>query len=311
MNTSRPFFLILILALLLATYSCKKSDSSGQDNTDNTSQGNRLSTIAMVMGSTTYILQKFYYSGNSLDSVTYQDNLNHTNYTWRNKYVNGLLQEVTVYQLINRQFKPLSHSTVLQYENGIPATIKFENYNQQDTVVVTLLYTYTYNAQGLITGFSESYLNGSTQSLYVQADFTYDGNLRKQVYKHYYTHANDGDVKDIYTWSGNQLLKNEKMYFHASGWINYQKYTYEYASGRVSAYTYYQGADSTWQKMYSVADSYNTDGNISDQVYTPYVSGAGSHNVFTYIQGNPLYKSFILVSKPEWPLDSPEIPTPQ
>jgi len=309
MNISRPFFLITITLFLSAVSSCKKSDTTSEGNT-NTSQGNRLTLMTMVSGNTTYILENFYYSGNSMDSVTYQDNIDHTYYVWRNTYAGGLLQEVSVYQLVNQVFKPLSHSTVQQYVNGIPATIKFENYNQQDTVVVRIIYAYTYNSQGLISGFSKSYLNGSTQTLFAQADFTYDGNLRKQVYIHNISKANNGDLSDDYTWSGNQLLQNVKTSYHSSIWSNYQKYTYEYANNQVSAYTFYQVSDQTWQQMYTTTNTYNADGNISEQINTPYSSGAVAHNIYTYTQGSPLYRSFILVSKPEWPLDSPVIPTP-
>jgi len=303
------FCLILTGILLIAVTSCKKSDSS-QDNIS-ISQGNRLTSIATVWGGTTYILQKFYYSGNNLDSVTYQNDLDHSYYVFRNTYIGGLLQKVSAYQLLNQKFKPLVHYTVLEYANGIPVTIERENYYNQDTIMFRMIYKYTYNSQGLITGFSESFLEGSNQTLFSQADITYDGSLRKQVRKYNLLKAAVVDMVDDYNWSGNQLVQNVKTYLSNSGSTNYQKYTYGYANNKVSSFTFFQWQSQSWMQMYTTSCTYNVDGNISEEIYTPFSNNTGvvSDLVYTYTQGSPLYRSFILVSNPEWPLDSPVIPS--
>ncbi|MEI6297072.1 MAG: hypothetical protein WCO84_05545 [bacterium] len=256
------------------------------------------------------ISKKYHYSGNFLDSVTQQSIWENKTYVWRNKYSNGLLQEVSVYELINQQFKPIRHLSVLQYSNGIPATIQDESYFGQDTVVQRAIYTYTYNAQGQLSQFNKYVLTGSTQTLIGQSDFTYEGSNRKQIHSNHPLGAPFGDMIDDYTWSENHLLQNTKTLNTYLGWVNNSRSTYEYDGDRVSNYTYIQWNE-TWQPMFSTAIIYNADGNISEQISTPSSTlYAGSKNVFTYTQGTPLNRSFILVTIPEWPLNSPVIPTP-
>jgi len=173
-----------------------------------------------------------------------------------------------------------------------------------------LIYTYTYNAQGLVSQLNGYILNGSTQTLYEQFDITYEGNNRKQVYKHNNPIGNIGDMRDDYTWSGNQLLQNTKTVYPLSSWVNHSRYTYEYAGDRVSNYAFFEWRDPAWQQSYSMANIYNADGNISEQINTAYSNGLVAKIEYTYTQGSPLYRSFMLVSSPEWPIESPVIPTP-
>jgi hypothetical protein len=293
----------LVPVFLLAGFSCKKT----QEN--NPGPGNRLTMEMSLDGNYIFNIKKFHYSGNILDSVTEQNILENKNYVYRNKYFDGLLQEVSNYELIDQQFKPTRHLTVLQYSNGIPSIIQDDNYFGQDTVVQRIIYTYIYNIQGLVSQFNKFTLNGSAQTQINQTDFIYEGSNRKQV-NTYYLLLNTGDMIDDYTWSGNHLLQNSMTRNTYTGWVNQSRYTYEYTGDRVSTYTFFQW-DTTWQPIFSVANIYNANGNISEQINAPYSNlYRSSKRVFTYIQGNPLYRSFFLVSRPEWPIESPAIPTP-
>jgi len=84
MNISRPFYLILIPVFLLIVFSCKKNKDTTQDNSTGT--GNRITMVTISGGDMTFQIKKFHYSGNFLDSVTVQNNMDHTYFVWRNNY---------------------------------------------------------------------------------------------------------------------------------------------------------------------------------------------------------------------------------
>lgn len=309
MKTLRHFCLLLTGILLVALTACKKNDSD-QGNT-NISQGNRVTSIANVWNGTINTIRQFHYSGDMLDSITYQGNLDHSYYVWRNSYAGGSLKKVSLYQLADQKFKPLAHFIVLEYANGVPVKLELENYNNQDTVVVRIIFRYTYNSQGLITGFSKSYLEGSSETPFSQTDITYDVNLRKQLRTYSIPNPTGGIMRDDYTWSGNELAGNVKTYVNNSDSTNYRKYAYVYENNRVGSYTFYEGRSHSWEQIYTTTYTYNGDGNISEEIITPSSSAHGvvTDLKYTYTQGIPLYRSFILVSNPEWPLDSPVIPS--
>ncbi len=309
MKTAPYRLLLLLPASLLLLASCKK-ESSPAANPGGQSPGSRISMITMYIGSQVYYQEKFYYSGEILDSVTHQEDLySHLRAVWKTTCSGGLLQALNYYEQSGQQWKLRYHSEVQQYVNGLPASVRTDSYLLSDTAYQTLFYTYGYDNQGRLIRLCMLYANGAAKDTLAVYDITCDGGLRKQVYRHYYP-GPEGDYSDDYTWSGTHLEQNVGTHYFLSGWVNAKKYLYQYSGDRVSKYEFYEWQDPEWNRIYTMDNSYTSGGDLSEQINTGY-NGVVARIVYTYTGGTPLYRTFLRVSRPLWPLDSPAIPTPQ